>query len=56
MTRHNIGAGIGDKITIKAVEPANAEQIILSPTEKIHAEGLQEYMIQNYLNHISPVP
>ncbi len=52
MTRHNIGAGIGDKITIKAVEPANAEQIILSPTEKVHAEGLQEYMAQNYLNHV----
>ncbi len=52
MTRHNIGAGIGDKITIKAVEPANAEQIILSPTEKVHAEGLQEYMMQNYLNHV----
>ena len=52
ITRQNIGAGIGDKITVKSVEAVNAEQIILSPTEKIAAEGLQEYMIYNYLNHV----
>ncbi|QUC64590.1 CDC48 family AAA ATPase [Nitrosopumilus sp. K4] len=52
ITRQNIGAGIGDKITIKAVEAVIAEQIVLSPTEKIAAEGLQEYMIYNYLNHV----
>ena len=52
ITRQNIGAGIGDKITVKSVEAVNAEQIILSPTEKIAVEGLQEYMIYNYLNHV----
>ena len=52
MTRQNIGAGIGDKISIKSVEAVNAQQIVLSPTEKITAEGLQEYMIYNYLNHV----
>ncbi|WP_428326098.1 CDC48 family AAA ATPase [Nitrosopumilus sp.] len=52
MTRQNIGAGIGDKISLKSVEASNAEQIVLSPTEKISAEGLQEYMIYNYLNHV----
>ena len=52
ITRQNIGAGIGDKITVKAVEAINAEQIVLSPTEKIAAEGLQEYMAYNYLNHV----
>ena len=52
ITRQNIGAGIGDKITIKSVEAVDAEHIILSPTEKIAAEGLQEYMIYNYLNHV----
>ena len=52
MTRQNIGAGIGDKILLKTVEAVNAEQIVLSPTEKITAEGLQEYMIYNYLNHV----
>ena len=52
MTRQNIGAGIGDKISLKTVDAVNAEQIVLSPTEKIAAEGLQEYMIYNYLNHV----
>jgi len=52
MTRQNIGAGIGDKISLKSVEATNAEQVVLSPTEKIAAEGLQEYMIYNYLNHV----
>ena len=52
MTRRNIRAGIGDKISLKTVEIVNAEQIVLSPTEKIAAEGLQEYMIYNYLNHV----
>ena len=52
MTRQNIGSGIGDKISLKTVEAVNAAQIVLSPTEKIAAEGLQEYMIYNYLNHV----
>ena len=52
ITRQNIGGGIGDKISVKAVEAVNAEQIVLSPTEKITAEGLQEYMTYNYLNHV----
>ena len=52
ITRQNIGAGIGDKISIKSVEAVTAEQITLSPTEKIAADGLQEYMIYNYLNHV----
>ena len=52
ITRQNIGAGIDDKISIKSVEAVNAEQITLSPTEKITTDGLQEYMIYNYLNHV----
>ena len=52
LTRQNIGAGIGDKISIKSVEASDAEEIILSPTEKIAAEGLQEYMNYNYQNHV----
>ena len=51
-TRQNIGAGIGDKISIKSVEASDAEEIVLSPTEKIAAEGLQEYMNYNYQNHV----
>lgn len=52
ITRQNIGAGIGDKASVRPVEAADAEQIVLSPTEKIAAEGLQEYMAYNYLNHV----
>ena len=52
ITRQNIGAGLDDKISIKSVEAANAEQITLSPTEKITTDGLQEYMTYNYLNHV----
>lgn len=52
ITRHNIGAGINDKIKIKPVEASEAKQIVLSPTEKIQVDGLEEYMIQNYLNHV----
>ena len=52
ITRQNIGAGIDDKISIKSVEAVKAEQITLSPTEKITTDGLQEYMIYNYLNHV----
>jgi len=52
ITRQNIGGGIGDKVSVKPVEAVNADQIVLSPTEKITAEGLQEYMIYNYLNHV----
>ena len=52
MTRQNIGAGIGDKSSLKTVEAVSAVQIVLSPTEKIATEGLQDYMIYNYLNHV----
>ena len=51
-SRQNIGAGIGDKISIKPVDAADAEQIILSPAEKIRVEGLQDYMANNYSNHV----
>ncbi len=52
ITRQNIGAGVGDKISIRPVEAVDAEHIVLSPTEKIQAEGIQDYMIHNYLNHV----
>ena len=52
ITRQNLGAGIGDKISLKPIESVNAKQIVLSPTHKVTAEGLQEYMVYNYLNHV----
>jgi len=57
MTRQNIGAGIGDKISIKSVEAVDAEQITLSPTEKlaIDEEQLHDVMITNFQNHVFTV-
>ena len=57
ITRQNIGAGIGDKISLKSVEAENAEQIVLSPTEKlsIDEDQLHQVMIYNYLNHVFTV-
>ena len=52
VTRQNIGAGIDDKIKIKSVEAVNAEQITISPTEKINVDGLEDYMRYNYQNHV----
>ncbi|NDB46924.1 MAG: AAA family ATPase [Nitrososphaeria archaeon] len=52
LTRHNIGAGIGEKATLKPVDAAKAEQITLSPIEKISLEGLQEYMSALYEGHV----
>ena len=57
ITRLNIGAGIGDKISIKSVEAVNAQQIVLSPTEKlqIDEEQLHNVMITNFQNHVFTV-
>ena len=52
ITRHNIGSGIGEKISVKKVNAAQAEQITLSPIEKLSADGLQEYMQVNYIGHV----
>jgi transitional endoplasmic reticulum ATPase len=52
ITRHNIGVGIGEKITVKKVDSQEAKQIILSPIEKLGEEGLQEYMQTHYIGHV----
>ncbi len=52
LTRHNIGAGINDKVSIKKVDAKEAEQVVLSPIEKLSEEGLQEYMQANYEGHV----
>ena len=54
ITRHNIGAGIGDKVTVKSVEAAEAQQIVLSPTEKLPIDETQlhEVMINTHQNHV----
>lgn len=52
LTRYNIGSSIGEKVSINTVNAADVEQIVLSPTEKIHAEGLHEYMASLYQDHV----
>ncbi|MGI0010451.1 MAG: AAA family ATPase, partial [Nitrosopumilaceae archaeon] len=52
ITRQNIGSGIGEKISVKKVDTKEAEQAVLSPVEKLSAEGLQEYMQANYDGHV----
>ncbi len=52
LTRHNIGAGIGEKVSVKSVNAVEAEQIVLSPIEKISIGGLQEYMSSLYEGHV----
>ncbi|MGB6464281.1 MAG: CDC48 family AAA ATPase [Nitrosotalea sp.] len=51
-TRQNIGAGIGEKISVKRVDAQEAKQVTVSPIEKLSAEGLQEYMQANYIGHV----
>ena len=48
MTRLNIGAGIGDKISIKSVDAVDAEQITLSPTEKLRIDEEQLQDVHDY--------
>ena len=52
MSRRNLGAGIGDRISARAVEAAAAERIVLSPTEDARVAGLQEYMAGHFPNHV----
>src|SRR5947209_8158014 len=52
LTRHNINSGINDKVSIKKVDAKQAEQVVLSPIEKLSEEGLQEYMQANYDGHV----
>ena len=52
ITRQNIGSGIDEKISVKKVDAKQAEQVVISPIEKLSAEGLQEYMQANYIGHV----
>ena len=51
-TRHNVGAGIGERVEVRAVDAKQAIQITLSATQKISGEGFSKYMTENYLNHV----
>jgi transitional endoplasmic reticulum ATPase len=52
LTRHNIDAGINDKVSIKKVDAKEAEQVVVSPIEKLSEEGLQDYMQANFDGHV----
>ena len=52
ITRQNIGAGIGEKISVRKADAKEAHQITVSPVEKLSAEGLQEYMQANHIGHV----
>ncbi|MBM3910058.1 MAG: CDC48 family AAA ATPase [Thaumarchaeota archaeon] len=52
LTRHNIGASIGEKTSVKKVEAGEADEIVVSPTEKLAIDGLHEYMLTNYEGHV----
>jgi transitional endoplasmic reticulum ATPase len=54
LTRHNIGGGIGDNVTVKYVQAEAADQIVLSPTEKLSIDEsqLHEVMINTFQNHV----
>ncbi len=54
LTRHNIGGGIGDNVTVKYVQAEAAGQIVLSPTEKLSIDEsqLHEVMINTFQNHV----
>ena len=54
ITRHNIGGGIGDKVTVKSVEVGDAQKIVLSPTEKLPIDEAQlhQVMINTHQNHV----
>ena len=52
LTRHNINSGINDKVSVKKVDAKEAQQVVLSPIEKLSEEGLQEYMQANYDGHV----
>lgn len=45
-TRNNAGVGIDDKVTVKRIEVAYAEQVTLAPTEPLRITGGEEYLGQ----------
>ena len=45
-TRNNAGIGIDDKVTVRSIEAASAEQITLAPTEPLRITGGEDYLGQ----------
>ena len=51
-TRQNTGAGIGDRVRVRAAKSSAAREVVVSPAEDVQLRGLEAYMVQNYANRI----
>ncbi|MDA7959371.1 MAG: CDC48 family AAA ATPase [Nitrosopumilus sp.] len=51
-TRQNAGAGLGERVEVRAAEAAPAARVVLSPETELSGDGLQEYMAANFANHV----
>lgn len=50
ITRFNLGADAGDKITVRRARPAKARRIAVSPVKKVRVEDMKKYMDKHYVN------
>ena len=51
-TRRNAGAGMGDRVGVRAVRAQDAAEVVVSPAEGIEVAGLQEFMVEAYGNRV----
>jgi transitional endoplasmic reticulum ATPase len=51
-TRNNLGVGIDDNVSVRKVNAAKVEQVILSPTEDLNVVGLEEYLPEMLEGHV----
>ena len=51
-TRNNLGIGIDDNVSVRKVNAAKVEQIVLSPTEDLNVVGLEEYLPEMLEGHV----
>jgi transitional endoplasmic reticulum ATPase len=51
-TRNNLGIGIDDNVSVRKVNAAKVEQVVLSPTEDLNVVGLEEYLPDVLEGHV----
>lgn len=51
-TRNNLGVGIDDNVSVRKVNGAKVEQVVLSPTEDLNVVGLEEYLPEHLEGHV----
>jgi transitional endoplasmic reticulum ATPase len=51
-TRNNLGVGIDDNVSIRKVNAAKVQQVVLSPTEDLNVVGLEEYLPEHLEGHV----